>query len=278
MRTSGVGALIVAAMLFAADVAPATAAQSTPGAPPAAEFALPEVRWELAEATMADGTVPQPDDPALYTIQFLPDGAVVARADCNEVAGAYQLDGDSLSLAGLATTLVGCPEPSLGADYAGWLDRVAGFEVADDALILILDDGGWLRFAPSLTGVGWEWQRFLGGNDSVLAPEHPEDYTIQFEEDGLLLFQADCILNGTATGVVSGSRFAYDLTPVHDNSCGADSLDREFLRLLSEVTSFTFLEGRLVLALPVDAGVLIFEARAIDPAVAPDAEATPGGN
>lgn len=278
MRTSGCVALVVAGLLIAVGFAPTTAYQSTPGATPVGESALPEVRWELAGAALADGTVHEPDDPTLYTIQFLPDGAVVARADCNQVAGAYELDGDSLSLTGLTTTLVGCPNESLGADYGVWLDQAAGVELTDDALILILDDGGRLRFAPSLTGVGWEWQRFLGGNDSVLAPEHPEDYTIQFEEDGLLLFQADCILTGTATGVVSGSRFAYDLTPVHDNSCGADSLAREFLRLLSEVTSFNFLEGRLVLALPVDAGVLIFEARAIDPAVAPDAEATPGGN
>lgn len=275
MRTSGFVALVIAAMLIVASVVSVTAAQSTPVATPAGASGLPEVRWELAEATLADGTVHEPDDPALYFIQFLPDGAVVARADCNQVAGAYELDGDSLSLTGLATTLVGCPEGSLGTDYTAWLEQISSFELMDDTLILNLDDGGRLRFTVSLIGVVWEWQRFLGGNDSVLAPDSPDRFTLQFEADGRILVRADCN-SGNGSVELSGPAISFGAVALSRAYCGDESLDREFLRLLDEVTSFVYFNGQLGLGLPVDAGVLIFIARATNDGAAPAVEATPG--
>lgn len=278
MTKFGYFALVVAGLAMAGLV-PAAASQSTPGPTQVAESLLPEVRWELSEAALADGTVHAPDDPELYTIQFLPGGEVIARADCNQVAGAYGLDGDSLGLSGLTTTLAGCPEGSLGADYAAWLDQISGFELTDDALLLDLDDGGELRFTPSLTGVTWEWQRFLGGNNSVVAPQQPDHFTLQFDDgpERIVSVRADCNA-GSGGFVQSGPAISIGGLALTDAYCGNGSLDREFLRLLDEVTSFTFLEGRLVLALPVDAGVLIFEARAIDNAATPVAGGTPASN
>jgi heat shock protein HslJ len=276
MRTLGFVGLLSLGILIVSGGAPALAVASTPEVHRAAASGVPEVRWQLAEAVLADGTVYVPDDPALYTLQFLSNRVVIARADCNQLSGSYELDGDALSLVDLVSTLVGCPEGSLGTDYSVWLELVTDFELTDDALILGLDDGGRLRFAPALTGVSWEWQRFLGGNDSMVTPDHPDHFTLQFQDepDDRVLVRADCNY-GSGSFEVAESAIRFDRIGLSRAYCGDESLDHEFLRLLSEVTSYTFLEGRLVLALPVDAGVLILEARALDTDATPAAEATP---
>lgn len=276
MRTLACIGLLSLGMLIMNDAAPGLAVKSTPVVNQVTVPAIPEVRWQLVEAVLTDGTVHVPDDPALYTIQFLATGEVVARADCNQMSGSYELDGDTLSLVNLASTLVGCPEGSLGTDYAVWLELVTDYELMDHELILGLDDGSQLHFAPVLTGVTWEWQRFLGGNDSVVAPDRPDEFTLQFQDEpgDRVLVRADCNQGGGSFEVVD-SAFRFGEIGLTRVDCGDESFDREFLRLLSEVTSYTYLEGQLVLALPVDAGVLIFEPRVLETEATPVSEATP---
>jgi heat shock protein HslJ len=268
---------LVGAVLLVAAGTTLTLAQATPGATPEAtpESAggLPETVWQLTEAALADGTTHVPDDPALYTIQFLPDGLLSARADCNQVGGTYEVDGDALILSEMRTTLVGCPEGSLGGDYTAWLESVVGFELAEDALILSLEDGGTLRFEPMLLGVTWEWHEFLGGDDTVITPANPGDYTIRFQEDGSVLVQADCN-RGSGSYTADESTIDIEQIALTRMACPDDSLGNDFAANLEEVSSYVYAGGQLALALPVDSGILLFRARA--QTGTPD-EATPAG-
>ncbi len=262
----GLCLLLIGIMTVAGGALPASARQASPAAiapsgHPAALEGLPETIWHLADVTLADGTIVTIDDPSLYTIQFLPDGRVAARADCNQVGGDYTVDGDTLTLSALLTTLVGCPEGSLGSDYTAWLDQVISFELSDDVLILILDDGGRLRFMPALVGVTWQWLRFEESTGTVTAPETPSNYSLRFEPDGRVLVRADCN-TGRSGYATEGPMIDIEPIALTRMGCGEDSLGSEFVQGVEEASSYTFAGGQLALALPMDAGILHFTARA----------------
>lgn len=267
----GLCLLLIGIVSVASGTVPVSARQASPAATPAEAVGLPETVWHLADVTLVDDTVVSIDDPPSYTIQFLSDGRVVARADCNQVSGDYTVGGDALTLSALVTTLLVCSEDSLGSDYTAWLEQVISFELSDDALILIRDDGVRLRFMPALVGVSWQWQRFEASNDTVTAPDNPADYMLRFEPGGRVLVRADCN-TGSGRYTADGATITIRDLGLTRQDCGAGSLGNEYVQRLLEVASFTFSSGQLALALPVDAGILLFVARAeADAAATPEA-------
>lgn len=262
--------------VFALPVAAGTAFawQGAPEATPTADSPIPPVTWHLVEAALADGTVHTIDDPSRYTIQFLPDGSVGIKADCNTGGGSYEIDGMSLTMPALMTTLIACEEPSLGSDFSFWLSTVASFELADEGLILSLEDGGTLRFQAALAGVTWEWHEFQSSDDSVIAPENPQDYTLRFEADNHALVRADCN-TGSGTVTIDGSAIAIDTIALTRMACMQPSLERDYVRLLDDASSYLFVGGRLALVLPMDAGTMLFTATPIDDEAGDEAGATP---
>lgn len=267
--------LVMAVFTLPVAAFPALAWQDAPEATPAAGSPIPPVTWQLVEASLADGTVHTPDDPSRYTIQFLPEGEVAIQADCNQGGGGYEIDGFLLSMPALRTTLMGCPEGSLGSEYGFWLSQVTEFELTDEALVLSLEDGGTLRFEVALGGVTWEWQEFQSSDDSVTAPENPGDYTLRFEADDHALVRADCNI-GSGTVKLDDSTIAIDGIALTRMTCPEPSLERDYVRLLDDASSYLFVGGRLALVLPMDAGTMLFTASPIETDdEAGDAVATP---
>ena len=87
-------------------------------------------------------------DPEKYTIEFLTDGTVNVKADCNSLSGTYTV-GVPLDLAiDLATTTTAaCGDPSLDAMYLESLGRVTSYSTDNGVLNLDLaDDGGAMQF------------------------------------------------------------------------------------------------------------------------------------
>lgn len=255
--------LTTAVSLFAIAVTALLArAQGTPKAgTPEAVPGIPPVIWQLASITSADGTEQTPDDPAKYTLQFLPDGFAAIVADCNVGSGPYTIDGNNLDISNIITTLVACPPESISDEYVQRLDEAVSFGFEDEALVLALPtDGDSLRFLPTLTGVVWEWQGFLGGDDSEVIPENPANYTLQFLSDGTINVQADC---NRGRGSYTAESGQIDLTAIALTrmACPPGSLSSEFVADLEEVNTFVFRDGNLYLALPVDVGIHEFTAR-----------------
>jgi heat shock protein HslJ len=176
----------------------------------------------------------------------------------------------------LMTTLMGCPEGSLGSDFSFWLSTVTEFELTDEGLTLSLEDGGTLHFEAALSGVTWEWHEYQGSDDTVMAPEDPDDYTLRFESDDHALIRADCNI-GSGTVKVDGSTIAIGTIALTRVACPQPSLERDYVRMLDDASSFLFVGGRLALVLPMDAGTMIFTATPIEVEQPGNAMATPEG-
>ncbi len=81
-------------------------------------------------------------DRSRATLAFAPDGRIVGRASCNDYAGRWTLDGESLRIAGLATASRTCA-PALMRQEARLVERlhaVRRFAIAPDGALVLHDD------------------------------------------------------------------------------------------------------------------------------------------
>lgn len=70
------------------------------------------------------------------------DGDLGINASCNHMSGAYELEGDQLSVGMMSTTEMGCPGKLMAQDLwvAGLFEEPVGYELADDILRLHAGD------------------------------------------------------------------------------------------------------------------------------------------
>ena len=87
-----------------------------------------------------------------------------------------------------------------------------------------------------LTGTVWEWVSVTQkSSGTVTTVPDPENYTIIFNEDGTFEGQADCnAISGTYS---QEGGFTITLGPSTMAACGEDSLDQQYLSLLSMVAA-----------------------------------------
>ena len=102
--------------------------------------------WQLSAITESvpafQGVIPAAEQP-LYTVEFETDGSLSARADCNQLAGDYELSGnDGMTITLGASTLVACPDGSYGSIFAHGLGTVTTWVIANDELTLTTAEGG----------------------------------------------------------------------------------------------------------------------------------------
>jgi heat shock protein HslJ len=111
--------------------------------------------------------------------------------------------------------------------------------------------------APSLTGVVWQWAEFQSSDETLVKPENPASYTLEFLPDGKLSIQADCN-RAMGTYTADGSQLTLEVTGMTKAACPPGSLSDQFLRYLNDVVSHVFQEGNLYLALKYDSGIMKF--------------------
>jgi para-nitrobenzyl esterase len=106
--------------------------------------------WQLVRLQGGDGRTLVPDDPAKYTIEFLADGAVAMRIDCNRARGSWKSPAPSqLELGPMAVTRVECPPGSLYDRFAKDVGTVRSYVVRNGRLFLaLMADGGIYEFEP----------------------------------------------------------------------------------------------------------------------------------
>ena len=110
------------------------ATEDTPGT----SSGIGGVTWVWKEFHGSDGKSIILAQPEQYTLQFLADGKVSIRADCNRGSGTYTLDGNNLSLSIMAMTMAACPPESLSDQYVRNLNDAASYEFHDGRLQLNL--------------------------------------------------------------------------------------------------------------------------------------------
>ena len=89
-------------------------------------------------------------DPENYTITFASDGTFSGKADCNQIAGTYVVDGSDLTITVGPSTLAFCGEVSLDALYLDYLGRVATYAISGSELTTTFaGDTGTMTFTKA---------------------------------------------------------------------------------------------------------------------------------
>jgi heat shock protein HslJ len=83
--------------------------------------------WQLQQIQYMNDTSKTSDDPAKYTVQFLADGSLQFKADCNTGSGKYIINGNSLSIELGAMTMAACPPESLSDEFLQNLGIAASY-------------------------------------------------------------------------------------------------------------------------------------------------------
>ncbi|MGW8194951.1 MAG: META domain-containing protein [Desulforhopalus sp.] len=117
---------------------------------PGAMSVLPGKIWQLVEIVSMNDRVYAPDDPSLYTIEFMAHGTARVRADCNRGTGSWTSTAPGqLQFGKIAATLAVCPPGSLHDRFIAQFPWVRSYVVEDSHLFLAtMADGSIIEFEP----------------------------------------------------------------------------------------------------------------------------------
>ena len=235
---------------------PGLFAAQAPAVPDAT--AIPAVIWEMVSFSEPDSAPVTIADPSRYTVQFLPEGRLLARLDCNQGSGGYTAVEGVLTLTPLAVTTAMCPPDSHGATFQRLLEQATSYRFDPEVGALLLrGEDGVLHLQPTLPGVVWQWQGNVSSTGEVtMRPDDPSQYTVEFLPDGTLAIQADCN-HATGNVILTGSQLDLQIGGVTEMACPPGSLMTPFLADLDQVVSYT-IQQTLTLALSGGNGVMQF--------------------
>lgn len=232
---------------------------------PAPDMELTGQVWEMQEILFNDDSRVVPDDPANYTVQFLDDGTLLVQADCNQGRGSFTATADrSLEISPIATTMMACPEGSVGNDFVQALSDGAIYFFQDGQLFIDIRFGsGTMRLAPAtnppLLGTTWKLQQIQFNDDTLLVPDAPDRYTVEFMSDGSVVVQADCN-RGQGSFGLTDNRITISNLATTRAACPEGSIGNEFVRSLESAGLFFFQDGNLFVDLAFDSGTMQFSA------------------
>ena len=192
---------------------------------------------------------------------------------CNNFFGNYERHGESLRFGPVGATRMACPDLEMGLETEVFkaLDQTRTWKIQDGELLFLAEDKVLARFTMSradkggtegkitLSGTVWQWRQTLYNDDRKFAPSDPENYTVQFRDDGTLSVKADCNQKGGTFSVFPGERrLSIEITHSTMAACPEGSLEDEFVRGLSAATIYFIKDGDLYLDLKYDSGTMRF--------------------
>lgn len=136
---------------------------------------------------------------------------------------------------------VGCTEADNGNDVVE--------DAQDEEHIVTLEE---------IIDIEWQWSGLietLPASQSVV-PD-PENYTLTFNADGTYSIKADCNM-GSGGYTLEGNDLTLAPGPITLAYCGPDSLDSQYLSLLSNVTTVSMDNDQLVLGMGEDGDRMLF--------------------
>ena len=107
----------------------------------------------------------------------------------------------------------------------------------------------------ALVGPVWQWEEFLGNDDSRVVPDDPSRYTIEFAADGSVAVRADCN-RGFGTYAEAAGALTIEVSGLTRAQCEEGSLSDEYLRDLADVRTYVIEGGKLYLDVMADVGTL----------------------
>lgn len=208
---------------------------------------LTGVTWTVA--SLPDTTIPA----GLRIDATFRDGTIEGSDGCNFYGGPYSLTGDGgIDVRGLEGTDIGCA-PAIadaGAAYASALERAASYEIEDETLTLLDEEGAAVaRFqanaGPPITGLTWQAFGYRDGpvdeKQAVVSPLDGSVITAGFGADGTMSGSAGCNTY-TADYQVSGNAFGITALVSTERACEPPLMQQEraYLDALGSVERWKF--------------------------------------
>lgn len=109
---------------------------------------LTGTRWQWLGTLTGEGPV-SVEDSSRYLVEFMSDGSVVIKADCNTVVAQYTTDDNTIAITPGPSTLVACPEDSQADLFVQQLSGAAIYFFRDgDLYIDLFASSGTMHFSP----------------------------------------------------------------------------------------------------------------------------------
>ena len=103
--------------------------------------------WQWVQTLYNDDRKVVPKEPKNYTVQFLDNGTLTVKADCNQKGGTYSIRDKRLSIEITHSTMAACPEGSLEDEFVRGLSGAAIYFIKDGDLYIDLKyDTGTMKF------------------------------------------------------------------------------------------------------------------------------------
>ena len=220
---------------------------ASPG-PTAGAVPLEGTAWQLSAYAGSDGTtVPVPD--AVAATATFTAGKVAGNAGCNQYTGAYTLDGDKMTISGLAMTAMACPEAQMALEkaYTAALEKVATYAISGDTLELRTAEGKvglkyTVAVAPALTKTRWVATSINNGTGATASVVAGSEVTAIFAEDGTVTGNGSCnTYNGTYTA--DGATMSFGPIMSTKMACADDATTQQeanYFAALDKVTNYAF--------------------------------------
>jgi heat shock protein HslJ len=224
---------------------------ATPAPTPAAP-ALAGTAWTVMSVGGTD-TI----ETARPTIAFGTDGQVQGTGSCNAYGGPYRLDGDAIEIGEIASTLMLCQDPAIGAQETAFMAALRG------AQTWLIDAGGDLQLSgagdivarpPDAVPAPSEGAGAILGAWALVELGPTADFahlvpTIEFTADGTVSGFAAC---NTFSGAYELDATTITFGPLATTkmSCErpASAVEADYLEALGSVTGWTIEpDGRLLL-------------------------------
>lgn len=142
--------------------------------------------WSLVEIQSMDDSLYKPEGRNLYTLEFLEDGNLLVRADCNRGRGSWRGETRSRLVFGpIASTRAFCGAESLHDRFLSNLSYVRSYVMQDGELYLAtMADGAILRFKPA--GPDFDCDKADGSVQEMICSE-PELSTLDRKLNGVFV-------------------------------------------------------------------------------------------
>lgn len=210
--------------------------------------------WELVSYQNRDGE----------TVEAVPGSGARAEFDgqqisgdsgCNRFSGSYTVDGNSISIGPLASTLMACPDPLMEQEFGftSGLQSASTYEISGDQLELANAEGETVvTFVAteglSLTGRTWIATGVNNGREAVVSIVIGNEITAIFGEDGSLSGSAGCNAYG-GTYEVDAQNMLIGPLAVTERFCaepeGTMEQEAEYLAALSTVATWN-IDGQIL--------------------------------
>jgi heat shock protein HslJ len=241
---------VVALAAVAALALAACSSGASPSAEPSTEPGMDAVpfegtTWQLVEyASEGGAALPVPE--AVAATATFADGVVSGNGGCNSFTGPYTLDGDTLAIGDLASTMMACegPRGAVETAFLAIFPKVTTVAVDGETLELTGDGGKLiLRFtvaeAAELTGTTWSATGINNGKEAVQSLVAGTEVTAIFAEDGTVAGSGGCnSFNGTYT--VDGAGIAFGPVASTKMACEQAVMDQETAFFAALAASSTY--------------------------------------